>query len=78
MTVINLPAVRKRSFTHPVNYQASDLTFDFGDTRVARNGDRRVARNGDVRVAHRVATLGTRQIKQARKRNFTLPVVVVE
>ncbi len=77
-TIITLDAVEKRSFTHPVVYKGSDLTLDVGDTLIARNEDTIIARNGDTIMTHRVATLGKRQIKQAEKRNFKMPVVVID
>lgn len=77
MTIISLPAVRKRSFVLRVHYEASELEADIPNVRVTRNGDRRVTRNGDVRVSRNVVTLGSSQILEARKRNFVLPVVVL-
>lgn len=77
MTIITLPAARKRRFTLPVHYEASDVEADIPNTRVTRSGDRRVTRNGDVRVTHNIVTLGSSQILEARKRNFTLPAVVI-
>lgn len=77
-TIITLDAVEKRSFTMPVVYKAGDLDVDLPDTRVARNGDIRVTKNGDTRIAHKFVTLGRKQILQAEKRSFTMPVVVVD
>lgn len=78
MTIITLPAVRKRSFGLPVHYETSDFTIEDVDTLIARNSDTIIARNGDTIVTHRYATLGTKQILKAEKRSFTLPTVVVD
>jgi hypothetical protein len=76
-TVITLDAVRKRSFTYPVHYEASSFSVDIEDNLIARNVDFIIARNGDFIVTHHATTLGANQILKARKRIFTNPTVVI-